>query len=239
MTKIVKLFVGITLSVLCCFAQAQVYVNCNGTSPVIAGGGYQNGGPCWGNNPAWQQVVVNNGVQTGMQFQVPQGIGYNQPFNQVIGGARYSCTLMERVESGLKTGLTAGFLAYVVERVTKQPNNDASANMFGAGVAYGATIGCTPTTLSGNSGQVVQSLQQGQQFVQGNPCADQGRVPVNVNGQTMCKLPNAPQQVAQVQQVAQANPCADQGRIAVYKPDGNVGCKLPGAPAQPGERPYP
>jgi hypothetical protein len=181
-----------------------------------------------------QVFMANNGTQ----FQIPQGIGYGQPFQQVVGGVQYSCTLSQRVESGITTGLVAGGLTWLVEKVTKQPNNDASATAFGAGVAYGATIGCTPmNTISGGGQQVMQGQQQ---IAQGNPCADQGRIPVNVNGQTLCKLPNTPQQQAvQVQQVAQVNPCADQGRIAVYKPDGNVGCKLPGAPAQPGERAYP
>ncbi|MFA6608561.1 MAG: hypothetical protein WCT07_01470 [Candidatus Paceibacterota bacterium] len=160
MAKIVKtliLLVFATLFSASASAQYGTHTYCNGVWLPI-GMQCRNGNvqqPICPDGSVWdgRGCLINNNQQR--QLVIPQGVGFNQPFNAMVGGSSMRCTLLDRVASGLAQGLTAGALTWVVEKVLNRQNNDVSAGAFGLGVLSGATVTCEPL-VSGNRQQVAQ-----------------------------------------------------------------------------------
>lgn len=148
----------------------------------------------------WQQNLAQQVIQVPYNQQPPNGY----------------CSFDDRA----KNMFAGAFFGAIVGAIAKDSREGARQ-----GAALGATMGlfvpCASLQQAGGS--------NGWRGQGGNPCADQGRVPVNVNGELRCKLPERAraQRVAQLPPQPVEDPCADQpGRVAVYLADtGEIGCK--------------
>jgi hypothetical protein len=154
-----------------------------------------------------------------------------RPTNQMIGGGQFNM---------------ANDIGLLQQLLASQQAGQQGLSACGwttAGAIAGATLGSLNSAhrtqamilaglLGGAIGNAVCEDRRQQAQAEAMQIA---QLQARIRAQQMAPNPN---QLPVGQQFAQGNPCADQGRIAVYMPNGQVGCKVPNAPAQPGERPY-